>query len=93
MGEVNESSGNATITTEAQTEKDQMNDDMRSAWYPLFLSSEVHQNSRKPLKQHLLGDPIIFFRDSDGKVVCLADKCPHRSAPLSLGTVNNGVVE
>ena len=70
-----------------------LNYDMRSAWYPLAVTEEIKQSDKKPFKNYILGDPVIIFRDKNGKARCLSDKCPHRSAPLSLGQVFDGKVE
>src|SRR5262249_31920769 len=38
-----------------------------------------------PVRVMLLGEKLIAFRDSDGKVGLLGDKCPHRGASLFYG--------
>jgi len=38
------------------------------------------------LRRRLLGDPVLLFRKQDGTVAAMVDRCPHRFAPLSLGT-------
>ena len=35
---------------------------------------------------------VVFYRDHDGKVNALHDRCPHRFAPLSKGCVKEGVI-
>ena len=44
----------------------------------------------RPVAVHLLGEPIVLWRDPDGAVVAAPDRCPHRQAPLSLGAVTAG---
>eukprot|EP00908_Phaeocystis_cordata_P000642 Transcript_10704.p3 GENE.Transcript_10704~~Transcript_10704.p3 ORF type:complete len:335 (-),score=90.02 Transcript_10704:86-1090(-) len=39
----------------------------------------------------LWGEPLVLYR-SEGDVVCVRDSCPHRSAPLSMGEVQDGVL-
>jgi vanillate O-demethylase monooxygenase subunit len=39
---------------------------------------------------HLLDTPLVFFRSADGAVASLADRCPHRFAPLSKGRLCDG---
>lgn len=34
----------------------------------------------------LLGEPLIVLRDRDGEVAAFVDECPHRGAPISMGT-------
>lgn len=37
----------------------------------------------------LWGEPLVIYRDSNGELVCMADVCPHRSVPLSMGSLNS----
>jgi len=70
--------------------------DMRNRWYPVVFGSELlgpHGGPRRPYGLQLLGDPIILFRDDQGHAQCLLDKCPHRSAALSVGLVRDGLLE
>ena len=64
---------------------------MRGHWYPVSLSK--HLSADKPVGLHLLGDPIVIFRDSNGTACCIADVCAHRSAPLSIGRITDGELE
>ncbi len=56
---------------------------LRNCWYMAAWSHEVGEAS---LRRRLLGDPIALYRRSDGTVAALVDRCPHRFAPLSMGT-------
>ena len=40
-----------------------------------------------PLAVTLLGQPVVVWRTPDGRVAAADDRCPHREAPLSHGTV------
>lgn len=57
---------------------------LRDQWYVAALSSELES---KPLARQILGEYVALFRSEAGQVVALADRCPHRGYPLSLGTV------
>jgi phenylpropionate dioxygenase-like ring-hydroxylating dioxygenase large terminal subunit len=63
---------------------------VRNVWYVAAWSHEVTQAL---LPRALLGDPTVFYRDGSGKVVALADRCPHRFVPLSAGRLVDGIVE
>lgn len=63
----------------------------RKTWYPIVFSSELSRT--EPYGIQILGDPVVLWRDPNGKANCVADRCPHRSAPLSLGTIRNGKLE
>lgn len=56
---------------------------LKNAWYMAAFSEEVGSSL---LSRRLLGEPIVLFRLKDGTVAALEDRCPHRFAPLSLGT-------
>lgn len=64
---------------------------MRNAWYPVFVSEEVSAGHVHPT--NLFGDPIVVFRDGEGRPSCFLDSCPHRSIPFSLGSVTRGRLE
>jgi len=57
---------------------------LQNAWYVAAFSDEI---TRRPLGRTLLDKPMVFFRKESGEPVALFDRCPHRFAPLSLGTV------
>ena len=57
---------------------------IRNQWYVAAWDSEV---GRTPLARTLLGEPVVLYRKIDGAVVAMADACPHRLAPLSIGLV------
>jgi len=58
---------------------------LRNAWYAAGWASELGE---QPLARTLLDEPIVLYRDTAGEPVALADQCPHRFAPLSLGQVD-----
>lgn len=73
---------------------------MRNHWYPVAFASELPRGAAAtgsrptdPYGFQLLGDPIVLFRDQHGAAQCVQDKCSHRSAPLSVGTVRDGRLE
>jgi len=53
-------------------------------WYIVSESRKLHT---KPLAVTLLGMPLVVFRMRDSQVMAMLDSCPHRNAPLSLGSV------
>jgi vanillate O-demethylase monooxygenase subunit len=57
---------------------------LMNAWYAAAFSDEV---TRKPIARTLLDKPVVLFRREDTTAVALLDRCPHRFAPLSAGTV------
>jgi phthalate 4,5-dioxygenase len=57
---------------------------MRQYWIPAAMSSEL-QPDAAPLRLLLLGERLIAFRDSSGRVGVMDHRCPHRCASLFLG--------
>ncbi len=58
---------------------------MRQYWLPAMLSSELPSADSDPQRVMLLGEQLIAFRDSTGKVGLLQNNCPHRGASLFFG--------
>jgi nitrite reductase/ring-hydroxylating ferredoxin subunit len=55
------------------------------AWWPVSLSEQV--GTDKPKAVFIDDEPIVLFRDLQGTIRALENRCPHRRAPLALGTV------
>ena len=58
---------------------------MRRHWIPACLSEEVAEPDGKPVKVRLLGEDLVVFRDSDGRLGVLDEYCPHRRVSLAYG--------
>lgn len=58
---------------------------MRQYWIPALLSPELPQADCPPVRVRLLGENLIAFRDTQGRVGMLADHCSHRGASLFFG--------
>ena len=68
-----------------------MGEMMRQYWIPAAASSELKPDG-DPMRLMLLGEPLIAFRDSSGRVGVLDHQCPHRCASLFLGrNEENGI--
>jgi phenylpropionate dioxygenase-like ring-hydroxylating dioxygenase large terminal subunit len=57
----------------------------RRYWQPALLSSELPEKDGAPMRVRLLGEDLIAFRDSEGKVGLVDAFCPHRRAPMFFG--------
>jgi len=62
-----------------------MGDIFRRHWMPACLIEEVAEPDGTPRKIRLLGEDLVVFRDTDGKVGILDEQCPHRRASLVYG--------
>lgn len=58
---------------------------LRHYWQPFLLSSELPHPDGPPLRVRLLGEELVAFRDTSGRVGLLAANCSHRGAPLCYG--------
>jgi nitrite reductase/ring-hydroxylating ferredoxin subunit len=57
----------------------------RQYWLPACLSSELAEPDCAPLRVRLLGEDLLAFRDTSGRVGLLEAYCPHRTAHLFFG--------
>ncbi len=57
----------------------------RRYWQPALLTSELGENDGAPVRVRLLGEDLIAFRDTLGRVGLVEAYCPHRRAPLFFG--------
>ena len=55
---------------------------LKDQWYAAARSEEL---GRTLLARRILGERVVLYRSAAGTPVALADRCPHRSAPLSMG--------
>jgi phenylpropionate dioxygenase-like ring-hydroxylating dioxygenase large terminal subunit len=60
---------------------------MRRHWLPALSSAELPQPGGDPVHVELLGENLVAFRGTDGKVGLLDEACCHRGASLLLGRV------
>ncbi len=63
------------------------NDALLDHWYVVAASDDVRPG---PIAVQLLGRRVVLWRGPDGTVVTAPDRCPHREAPLSRGTIEGG---
>ncbi|EJL27338.1 ring-hydroxylating dioxygenase, large terminal subunit [Caulobacter sp. AP07] len=55
-----------------------------NAWYP---AGWVHELEKGPIARKFLDIPVMIYRLSTGVLAALHDRCPHRFAPFSYGTI------
>lgn len=59
---------------------------LRRSWHPVARVADVSG----PLAVTLLSEELVLWRDAAGAVVAAPDRCTHREAPLSAGSVDRG---
>ncbi len=57
----------------------------RRYWQPAALSRELPERDGAPVRVRLLGEDLVAFRDSAGRVGLIDAYCRHRRAPLFFG--------
>jgi len=57
----------------------------RCFWMPIALSRELPDCDGAPIKVKVLGEDLIAFRATDGRVGLVEPTCPHRGANLFFG--------
>jgi phthalate 4,5-dioxygenase oxygenase subunit len=62
-----------------------LNTVMRSYWLPALLSQEIPEPDCAPVRVRLLGEDLVAFRDSQGRVGLLDEHCSHRGTSLFFG--------
>lgn len=63
---------------------------LKNCWYVAAWADEVE---RALVPRRLLDQPVVMYRREDGVAVALADRCPHRFAPLHLGKLVGDAIE
>ena len=58
---------------------------LRRFWLPFLLPEELARPDCDPVRVTLLGEKLIAFRDSKGRLGLLDRHCPHRRADLYFG--------
>lgn len=58
---------------------------MRNYWLPACMSQELPEPDGDPVSVRMLGEDLVAFRDTAGRVGVMAELCPHRRASLLYG--------
>jgi phenylpropionate dioxygenase-like ring-hydroxylating dioxygenase large terminal subunit len=61
-----------------------------NCWYVAAWADELPLGGR--LARSFLDRPVLLWRDEEGRIRALEDRCPHRFAPLSRGKIEQGTV-
>jgi vanillate O-demethylase monooxygenase subunit len=63
---------------------------IRNCWQVIAFSREI---GNAPLARTICNEDVVVFRTASGRATALADRCPHRFAPLSLGRVSGEQIQ
>jgi phthalate 4,5-dioxygenase oxygenase subunit len=67
-----------------------MGEYFRRYWQPVALSRELPEPDCAPLRVKVLGEELVAFRDSQGRVGLIEPHCAHRGADLFFGRNEEG---
>ena len=79
----------AAVQNASQRMADRHTPFVMNEWYVAAFGEEIKDQL---LARTLLGKRLVFFRSTQGQVVALEDRCPHRSMPLSAGTLEQDTI-
>src|SRR5262249_2802691 len=54
-----------------------MGNAMRRYWIPALLAREIAEPDSPPVRVRLLGEDLVAFRDTEGRIGLLDEYCPH----------------
>jgi len=63
---------------------------MRRYWIPATFSQQIPQPDGPPVRVRLLGENLVLFRDTQGRIGLIDERCPHRTASLFYGRNEDG---
>ncbi|HEY7319194.1 MAG TPA: Rieske 2Fe-2S domain-containing protein [Candidatus Binatia bacterium] len=67
-----------------------MGEVMRRYWMPAAIAWELPEPDCPPIRVRLLGEKLVAFRDTEGRVGLIDEFCAHRRASLFLGRNEEG---
>ena len=63
---------------------------MRRYWIPAAFSHQIAAPDGPPLRVRLMGENLVLFRDTSGRIGLIDERCPHRTASLFYGRNEEG---
>ncbi len=58
---------------------------MRRYWIPAAFSHQIAEPDGPPVRVRLMGENLVLFRDTGGRVGLIDERCPHRTASMFFG--------
>jgi phenylpropionate dioxygenase-like ring-hydroxylating dioxygenase large terminal subunit len=63
---------------------------LKNCWYAAGWSKDL---DRSLVPRRILNEPVVMFRGTNGALSAIEDRCCHRAAPLSRGTLTGDAIE
>lgn len=67
-----------------------MGEVMRRYWIPILLDWELPTPDCDPVRVRVLGEDLVAFKDTQGRIGLIADACPHRRVSMYFGRNEEG---
>jgi phenylpropionate dioxygenase-like ring-hydroxylating dioxygenase large terminal subunit len=67
-----------------------MGNTIRHYWMPALLARQLKEPDGPPVRVRLLGEDLVAFRDTEGRIGLVDEFCPHRGASLWFGRNEEG---
>ena len=64
-----------------------MGEFFRRYWIPVLVAEQVSTPDCPPVQVRILGEDLVAFRDSVGRVGLLDEHCSHRGTSLEFGNI------
>jgi phenylpropionate dioxygenase-like ring-hydroxylating dioxygenase large terminal subunit len=58
---------------------------MRRYWIPAGFSHQIPKPDSSPVRVRLMGENLVLFRDTQGRIGLFDERCPHRTASMFYG--------
>jgi len=58
---------------------------MRRYWIPAAFSHQIAEPDGPPMRVRLMGENLVLFRDTQGRIGLIDERCPHRTASMFFG--------
>ena len=62
-----------------------LGDLFRRYWIPAIQAEEIAERDGPPVRVQLLGEKLVAFRDTDGRIGLISEFCAHRGVSLWFG--------
>ncbi len=62
-----------------------LGDLFRRYWIPALLAEEIAERDGPPVRVQLLGEKLVAFRDTEGRIGLISEFCAHRGVSLWFG--------
>ncbi|MDZ7956890.1 MAG: Rieske 2Fe-2S domain-containing protein [Aulosira sp. DedQUE10] len=79
------------LTATFNVSEEQQEFNWQQCWYPICFLQDLPQ--KRPYSFSLYDEPFVLFKNNEGQLICLTDRCPHRAAKLSDGQIIDGKIE